>query len=354
MGLMGDPMAQTVLYRLVAYRRDHLVRLRFRVPGVMALAAARGLWSALSAGAGKRCPRHPTVPGRAWVLALALLPMAAAAAERLLIVTSGSTASRQEALTGIRSAGVPVTTLDSTTGSDAAIDAAIAQVGRDEAIVTLGARADARVARLAPAVPVVNCMVIGGDDRNATPATVVVPLEVPVDAQVPWLRRLLPDVRKVGILFDPARSERQAAADAAALKRAGYEALLEGVAEPTELPGALSRLAGKVDLLYAIPDSMVFAREHSRALLLFSFRHRIPLAGPAESWVRSGALYAIEWDYEDLGRYCAALALRQRSGGRAPPPPTARTRVVVNVRTAEQLDIRWDAEILRTVDKVYR
>lgn len=354
MGSSGNPMAQTVLRRLVAYRRAPAVHWRRGIRFAAAFVAAHGLGSVRTPAAGRRLARRPPLlPRRAWVVALALLPMAPAAAERLLIVTSGNAALRQQALTGIRNAGVPVTTLDTSTGSDAAIDAAIAQAGHDVAIVTLGARAGDRVARLKPAVPIVNCMVQGGDDREATPATIVVPLEVPVEVQVPWLQRLLPEARNVGILFDPARGERQAADDAAALKRAGYDAVQAAVASPAELPTALTRLVGKVDLLYAIPDRMVFAREHSRTLLLFSFRHRIPLVGPSESWVRSGALFAIEWDYEDLGRYCAALALRQLAGGRAPLPPAARRRVVVNMRTAEQLGIRWDAEALRAVDKAY-
>ena len=167
------------------------------------------------------------------------------------------------------------------------------------------------------------------------------------------MKRLLPNARNVGILFDPAQNDKRAADSAAALQRAGYAAVLEPVDGPTALPNALIRLTNRVDVLHALPDTTVYAREHSRALLLFSFRHRIPLAGPTEAWVKAGALYALDWDYADLGRYCASLALRQLAGGKSPPPAPPRTRVTANARTAEQLRIQWDEETMRAFDKVY-
>ena len=291
----------------------------------------------------------------AWMLlaSLAVLADCATAAERLVVVSSSDAPPYQQALAGIQKLGYPVEALHATADNEAALALALSRVGRDGAIVTLGAAATALVARTTPQVPVVNCMVIGGDETRTPPGATVVPLDVPVETQVLWLHRLLPSVHNVGILFDPTQNEQRAVEGAAALRRAGYVPVLEPVTGPAALPHALARLTNSVDVLHAIPDSTVFAREHSRALLLFSFRNQIPLAGPSEAWVRAGALYAVDWDYPDLGRYCASLALRQLAGGRAPLPAPARTRVVVNQRSAEQLHIKWDADMLRAVDRVY-
>lgn len=266
------------------------------------------------------------------------------AADRLVVVSSGDAPAYQQALAGIRKLGYPVDAL---------------KAGTDGAVVTLGAKATALVARAAPTIPVVNCMVLGSDAK-APPGTTIVPLELPVETRIHWLRRLLPKAHNVGILFDPAQNARRAEDGAAALKRAGYTPVLEPVTAPAALPTALTRLTNTVDVLHAIPDTTVFAPEHSRALLLFSFRNRIPLAGPSEGWVKAGALYAVDWDYADLGRYCGSLALRPpppaSPSGRAPPPPPiapARTRVVVNLRAAEQMHIKWDPDLLRDVDQVF-
>ena len=273
-------------------------------------------------------------------------------AQQLIVVTSDDGAPFSQALAGIRKQGRPVEALQVTADNAATVVAMVARAGRDTAIVTLGAQARETVARAGATATIVNCMVPGGSGR-APAGTLVVPLDIPADTHVTWMRRLLPKARNIGILFDPVQNERRAAERAEAMRRAGYATVLEPVAGPTALPEALARLTDSIDVLYAIPDTTVFAREHARALLLFSFRNQIPLAGPTEAWVSAGALYAIDWDYADLGRYCAALALHQQAGGRTPPPTPARLRVVANLRSAEQLRIKWNDDQVRMFDKVF-
>jgi putative ABC transport system substrate-binding protein len=268
-------------------------------------------------------------------------------AQRLVVVTSADTAPYEQAVAGARSLGVPVVTLSAADPTNAA---SLIDDGPDTSLVTLGAAAAALAARLAPSTPAVNCMIVRNEE-NRSPAGHVVPFDVPIEAQIESLRRLLPRVRNVGILFDPARGDRRVQETADALRSAGFVPMLEAVAEPTALPNALSRLATRIDVLLALPDSAVYSRENSRALLLFSFRRGVPLVGPTEAWVKAGALYAVDWNYADLGRYCAGLALQRP--GKSPPPAPPGTRVIANARSAQQLGVAWDAATARTFDKVY-
>ena len=286
------------------------------------------------------------------LLVTAGLLAAPALAQRVLVISSSDGSPYRQALAGIQKQGLPVESLQATNEDEAAVTAALARFGRDSVIVTLGARAAAMVARAAPGSAAVNCMTPGNDEARTPPLnTQSVPLEVPIDAHLVWLRRLLPKARSVGLLYDPVQSEKRAAETAGALVRAGYLAVLEPVRSPSALPAALGRLTTSSDVLFALADTTVFAPEHLRALLLFSFRNLIPLAGPNETWVRAGALYAVDWDYPDVGRFCLALGQRQLAGNRAPPPPPAKTRAIVNMRSAEQLRVHWEAETLRLVDR---
>ncbi|MEP7180571.1 MAG: ABC transporter substrate binding protein [Betaproteobacteria bacterium] len=276
-----------------------------------------------------------------------------ASAQRVFVLAASDAPPYQQALAGIRQ-GVGGLALDVTaltaTNPDAMRDA-IASAGRDVALVMLGTRASELAARAAPTAPVVNCMVTV-DAAHDAPAAINVPLEVPLDAQLGWLRRLLPATRTVGLLFDPAINTRRIESLAPALARAGYAPLLAPVTSRTALPQALERLPHAVDALLAIPDATVYTPQASKGLLLFSFRNRIPLIGLSDAWVKAGALYALDWDYQELGGYCGALAAREVANGRPPPPPP-RPRVIVNLHTAEQLHIKWDAELLRSVDRTY-
>jgi len=295
-----------------------------------------------------------------WGLCLAagaLAPLAASA-QRILAVSSADTEPYQLAVGGMSRLGASVEryqlAAEQDQDQDKAIAGVVARSGRDTAIVALGAAAAAAVAgaRLpSTGVVVVNCMVLGTTPtRAATPISV--PLEIPADVHAAWIRRLLPSARTVGILYDPAQNEARAADSGSAMTRAGLAVVVEPVANPPALPVALQRMQNHVDVLHALPDTTVYTREHARALLLFSFRQQIPLVGPTEAWVKAGALFAVDWDYADLGRYCGALALRQLAGAKGPVAPP-RTRVVANARAAEQLRIHWAAEQLRLIDKVY-
>lgn len=284
----------------------------------------------------------------AWAAAFVGLPSALAVAQHLVVVSSGETAPYAQALAGVQRVGVTVDALQLGPDREPDLPTALAHAPGDTAIVTLGAAAAEYTAQAAPAAPVVNCMVLGTD-----PAATV-PFEIPVEVQLASLKRLLPNAHNVGILFDPAQSERRAADAAAALTRAGYVPMVEPVTGPAALPLALNRLANRVDVLLALPDTTVYAREHARALLLFSFRHQIPIVGPTEAWVKAGALYALDWDYADLGRYCGALAVAKLAGGKQAPPAAPGTRLVVNARSAEQLRMTWDARTMRSFDMVYK
>jgi putative ABC transport system substrate-binding protein len=128
--------------------------------------------------------------------------------------------------------------------------------------------------------------------------------------------------------------------------------LLHPVASPAALPSALDAIAGRADVLLALPDATVYTRESARGILLFSFRNRIPVIGPNDAWVRKGALYALDWDYAEVGAACAVLAERELRPVRgAQPAPLLRARVAVNVRTASHFGLAWDDDTLRGVDQ---
>ena len=124
------------------------------------------------------------------------------------------------------------------------------------------------------------------------------------------------------------------------------------VAGPSGIPAALEQIAAHADVLLALPDSTVYTRESARGILLHAFRRGTPVIGPNDAWVRMGALYALDWDYDQVGATCAQMALREAQGTRpaAAQPAPLKARVSVNLRSAAQFGLRWDADLLRGVD----
>lgn len=296
-------------------------------------------WFADGAAAAKSAPPAAAVP--------------AIVAQRLIVVSSGETQANARAIAGMRSdASLTVDALPLRIGqNDNALAAKITNAPAGTAIVALGSRAAQFVAQLSTSAPTVDCMVAGDVDfQSAAP---VVPLAVPVDLQIKWIRQLMPATRKVAILYDPAQNRRIAADAATQLTAAGYKVMSEAVSSPADLPPALARI-GPADALLALPDSTVYSPELAKGILLFTYRTRTPMIAFSDAWVRAGALYALEWDYAELGAYCAALALHQMSTARnAAPPVMPRPHVSVNTGAALQLRLKWDAASLAGVEHVH-
>ena len=284
---------------------------------------------------------------RATLAVLALATSVQAGAARLVVLKGGDSPRIEATLAALRERSpmaieVIAVPIDARGGGPAANLAA----GRGTVLVALGPVASDYAMQLPAGSQVVHCLAGADALRAGLPA---VPSEVPAGDQAAWLAKLVPGARTVAFLFDPARNTRRAEALAAAFNAAGYKTLLRPVAAPAALPAALESIAGRAEALIALPDATVYTRESSRGVLLFSFRKRIPLVGPNDAWVRMGALYAVDWNYAEVGGACARLAARE-AGFADAPAAAPRPRVSVNPRSAEHFGIAWDPALLRAVD----
>lgn len=287
---------------------------------------------------------------RAATLALtiaAALAVPALASPRVLLYAAGDTQQLRAAQRGVREALGPTPVVEIPADDDGERLKAAAREDPGAAIIALGPEAALRAARDAPALATIDCM-----STQAGASAKAVPAAIPFEQQSAWLKRLLPGARYIGVLYDPAQNSELVAALAAALRAADLNPVLAPVATPAMLPPALARLSSSADALLAVPDTTVYTRETVKALLLFSFRHKLPLIGLSETWVHAGALYALDWDYRELGAFCGRLALGQLAGSRAPAPAPPRFHIYVNQRSARLFRVRWDDAMRQSFDRV--
>jgi putative tryptophan/tyrosine transport system substrate-binding protein len=279
----------------------------------------------------------------------------------LVVITSRDDGPYEGVLAGLRaslsaSQGPHVRVRSMQSEGEAASDALLAARSVDRPLIAIGSNA-ARAALAAPgSAPVIACMVGDGDLRDA-PNTTGVMLEFPLEIQLAWIRRFVPESRSIGVLYNPEENEARIAEARKAAERLGLRLVAREIHRPQDLPAALDSLAREADFLLAVTDQMVFSRQTTQAILLFSFRNRMPLSGLSASWVKAGALYALERDYADLGAQCAEMALEVLNGKKAKSIRPATPRKVVyaiNVRTAEQLRIRLPDAIVENAAEIYR
>jgi putative ABC transport system substrate-binding protein len=224
-------------------------------------------------------------------------------------------------------------------------------------LVTLGSIATRAAIQENVSFPLLASLVMNTNDlRKLTNATAVV-LEFPVDMQLQWLRRFLPEQTTVGVLFNPKENHDMITAATLAASQLGLQLAAQEVHTPQDLPAALEHMAEKAEVLWGVTDPTVLSSQTAEPILLFSFRNRIPFTGLSSSWVKAGALYALDRDYADLGVQCGEIALQILNGAQAntfPPVSPRKVTYSINLKTAEHMKIEIPQSLIDGAQQVFR
>ena len=224
-------------------------------------------------------------------------------------------------------------------------------------LFTLGGLATEAALKEVTDLPIVACMILNANGlKGAANATGVV-LEFPLETQMDWMFNLLPSRKSIGVLFNPAENGEIVEKASKVAQSRGRRLYAQEVRNPQDIPDALSKLSGIVDVLWGIPDHVVLSPETARPILLFSFRNRIPFTGLSESWVKAGALYSLDRDYADLGMQCGEMALKILQGGRAKEIRPASPRKVLyslNLKTAEEMKLNIPQPLIQGASRVFQ
>ncbi len=179
-------------------------------------------------------------------------------------------------------------------------------------IVPVGLRATAVALRDAGDVPVLSLLVpefdytallddMGNMGRTAAAHTrSAVYLDQPLGRRLDLLQLLLPDARRVGALAG-AQSAAEAERLTALARKRGLEPVILAVPEHSNPIRPLTQLLERVDVLLALPDPTVFNRSSLQAILLTTYRNRVPVIGFSQAYVRAGALAAVYSTASQIG-----------------------------------------------------
>jgi putative ABC transport system substrate-binding protein len=253
-----------------------------------------------------------------WLAWLSLQPVSAAAASpKVVIVLSQESSPYADMVQGFRTAmagaGVQVKIEIHNLKGNSAHASDVLRLFKNEPptmFLTVGSLATQAVLAEHEAVPVIASLTAHLEKLRKKGNLTGVGLEFSLASQFDVMRRILPDVGTVGVLYSP--KENQEIIDSALnlTKKLGVKLVPKPVETPRDIPDALESLASDVDLLWGITDQVVVSPQTAEPILLFSFRNKIPFAGLSTPWVKAGALYALERDYSDIGSQCAQLAVK--------------------------------------------
>lgn len=224
-------------------------------------------------------------------------------------------------------------------------------------VFCIGSLACGPAQKLAAHTPVVASLVLKATSISSAAQATGVYLSYLPQTQLQWLKKLFPSYHRVGVIYNPEHNQDQIDAARKTASQLGLELVAVSIESPRELPTALKDLLRKIDILWALPDKVVLSPQTAKEVLLASFRNRIPVIGASASWVKSGALYALDWDYRDIGAQNAVMALKIINGtpiSNIPPVEPRLTAYILNLKTAEHMQLTIPEEIIRGAKHVYR
>jgi putative ABC transport system substrate-binding protein len=224
-------------------------------------------------------------------------------------------------------------------------------------VVTLGNQATQAAVREITHIPILATMIITPDDLRSSPNTTAVLLDFPLETQLQWMKRIVPNAGTVGVLFNPKENQIKVDAASKAAKGTGLTLVPKSVETPRGIPDALDDIARTVDVLWGIPDSLVMTPQTAEPILLNTLKNKIPLVGLSSSWVKAGALYALDRDYVDIGLQSGELAGKLLNGTSASSLPHAYPRkvaYVLNLKTANLINLELPQELIRGALQVFQ
>lgn len=217
---------------------------------------------------------------------------------------------------------------------------------KPDLILAVGLWALQVIAEQAPDAPVVYAMVlnppsvIGDGKRNITGAS----MNVPVKSTMELVGKLGPQIRRVGVVFNPAKTGYLIRRAETAAREEGLQLVTREVRSSRDAIAALESLQESgIDALWIPPDETVLAPEVIRHMLTLSYTKKLPVIGLSERQAQLGAVLSLQFaSSEDIGRQAAELAnsvLDGRDASDLPYTSVRQVNVTVNLKAAQKLGL---------------
>jgi len=231
-----------------------------------------------------------------------------------------------------------------------------------DVLVTVGTRCTKITRGLGHAIPIVFASVLNPvtsgfaqEHGYPQPGVTGASLDIDVGLQLDRFKKLVPNLKKVGILY----SERtmhiveQASnwSDRHEIELVKYE-----VKSAKDVPKGVETLTHSCDGLWAIPDDLIYTPQSTKHILLESFRTKIPIMGFSPSFVKSGALFALIVDHKFVGVQAGEMVVKILAG-----TPIERLAIstpeapylYINKKTADRLRLDIAQDYYMVAKEVY-
>lgn len=168
------------------------------------------------------------------------------------------------------------------------------------------------------------------------------------------LLKLYPETKVIGTMYNTNEQNSKVQVDALekALKERGLKLEKQGLTSINDIPQAITSLKTKVDAVVTVTDNLVV-----NAMPVVSDnlnKEKIPSIAYDEGSVKNGALMSKGVNYKDLGKMAGDMAVNILKEGKTPKDlpyqKAQKLKTLVNKKTAENLDLDLDSDVLKDAE----
>jgi putative ABC transport system substrate-binding protein len=199
--------------------------------------------------------------------------------------------------------------------------------------------------------PIVYMMVLNPDSALAGEKNITgIRMTIAPERQLSIMRKVLPRMKKVGLVYSPNNSGHLVERASRAASRSGVEMTALAAKRPEDFPGLLRTMKGNVDVYWMLPDSAAITPEIVEDLILFSMQNRVPVFTFSEKYLKMGAFMSIQINTFKLGKQAGAIVGKILSGTPVTEIPEMEATdavLTINYRIAEKMDIHLMDDAVR-------
>ena len=179
----------------------------------------------------------------------------------------------------------------------------------------------------------------------------------PVAKQLELIRNFLPEVKDIGILYNPGEVNSTVQVKLAKEKAKEMEVNLEEatVSNSSEVSLAVSSLVDNVDAIYVPTDNIIVSAMPT--VLQIAHNRKIPVFASENNSVEQGAVATLGIDYYQLGRQTGSMAARILNGSdpaKMPVESSKELKLYINQKSTEEIGLEILAELLESADTIFK
>lgn len=185
---------------------------------------------------------------------------------------------------------------------------------KPDVIIAIGIDAFNRVRRIKD-IPIVYLMVLNARTMLSNGNNITgVSMNIAPEKQLELLKQALPEIKRIGLLYDPAGTGNFVKKAKLAAPVTGIKIIAKEIRRSKDYPSLLESIEGEMDAFWMLPDLTAVTPETVEFLFLFSMKNRIPVITFSDKYLSMGALMSFDIDAYDIGKQAGEMVKEILSG----------------------------------------